>query len=249
MKISATLETPAVIAGRVSLFDSFEEGLAGLRSELERARGPYILSFINAHGFNLCHTDPVFLQSLLRSDMILRDGAGMSLLYKAMGQAPAQNFCGTDFIPYVLEHLAGKRVALLGTQAPYLERAAAVLAKRGVDVVHLEHGFLEAGEYVAQLRSVRPDVVVLGMGNPKQEKVAAILKEQLDFPCLLISGGAIIDYLGEKVSRAPLWMRRAGLEWVYRLRLEPRRMFRRYIIGNVLFLLRVAELRFRWARG
>jgi exopolysaccharide biosynthesis WecB/TagA/CpsF family protein len=81
------------------------------------------------------------------------------------------------------------------------------------------------------------------MGMPKQELLSVLIKENLDFPCLVINGGAIIDYYGNKVTRAPKWMRVNGLEWLYRFGLEPRRMFKRYMIGNILFLKRVRELK------
>lgn len=235
----------AAIAAQVSRFRSFDECLVALRAALGQVQRPFALSFINAHGFNLCHRDKAYNLAMIRSDMILRDGTGMALLYKAMGEDPGQNFCGTDFIPYLLDKLGRKKIALIGTRNPYLQQAARRLTENGMEVVHLEHGFLEPGDYVARLKEARPELVLLGMGNPKQEKVAALLRAQLDFPCLLISGGAIIDYLGGKISRAPLWMRNLGVEWVYRLHLEPRRMFGRYVIGNTLFLLRLAHVKWR----
>jgi N-acetylglucosaminyldiphosphoundecaprenol N-acetyl-beta-D-mannosaminyltransferase len=78
---------------------------------------------------------------------------------------------------------------------------------------------------------------------PRQELVARSLRAQLDYPCLIVCGGAIIDFLGGKTARAPVWMRRLGLEWVYRLVQEPGRLFRRYVLGNPLFLARALRLR------
>jgi N-acetylglucosaminyldiphosphoundecaprenol N-acetyl-beta-D-mannosaminyltransferase len=98
----------------------------------------------------------------------------------------------------------------------------------------------------------RPSLIVLGMGMPRQEEIASLLRGVLDHPCTIVCGGAIIDFLGKKTSRAPLWMRRTGLEWLYRLALEPRRLFRRYVIGNPLFLwraLRLAVQSLRQERG
>jgi exopolysaccharide biosynthesis WecB/TagA/CpsF family protein len=86
-------------------------------------------------------------------------------------------------------------------------------------------------------------LIVLGMGMPRQELVACSLRAQLDYPCLIVCGGAIIDFLGGKTARAPAWMRRLGLEWVYRLAQEPGRLFRRYVLGNPLFLARALRLR------
>ena len=87
-----------------------------------------------------------------------------------------------------------------------------------------------------------PALIVLGMGMPRQEQVARELRATLDHPCLIVCGGAIIDFLGGKTSRAPRWMRGAGLEWLFRLALEPRRLFKRYVIGNPLFIARALAL-------
>jgi exopolysaccharide biosynthesis WecB/TagA/CpsF family protein len=76
------------------------------------------------------------------------------------------------------------------------------------------------------------------MGMPKQERVAALLARHLDYPCLIICGGAILDFLGGKVTRAPKAFRRIGMEWLYRFMLEPKRLFKRYMVGNFVFLYR-----------
>jgi len=95
-------------------------------------------------------------------------------------------------------------------------------------------------------REQQPELIVLGMGMPKQEAVAAELAVT-GGPCLIVCGGAILDFLGGKVSRAPEWLRRLGGEWLYRLLREPKRLFMRYVVGNPLFLLRT--LLYRRAGG
>jgi exopolysaccharide biosynthesis WecB/TagA/CpsF family protein len=100
-----------------------------------------------------------------------------------------------------------------------------------------EHGCHQPEKYVDFAIRHRPSLIVLGMGMPKQEQVAIQLRSALDFPCLIICGGAIIDFLGGKVTRAPALLRRTGMEWVYRLAMEPRRLFYRYVVGNPLFLI------------
>jgi exopolysaccharide biosynthesis WecB/TagA/CpsF family protein len=77
---------------------------------------------------------------------------------------------------------------------------------------------------------------------PRQEQVAVLLRAALGYPCLIVCGGAILDFLGGKTSRAPVWLRRTGLEWAYRLALEPRRLFSRYVLGNPLFVSRALML-------
>jgi exopolysaccharide biosynthesis WecB/TagA/CpsF family protein len=227
----------------VERLDSFTDAVRMIDHRLQTAKAPMVLSFVNAHAYNLSHTDPSFMDALLASDMLLRDGIGMSILYHSVQLDPGHNFCGTDFIPYLLRALKPKRLALLGTRDPYLEGAAAKLRSEGFDVVLTMDGFRDPAEYLEQVEIARPDVVLLGMGMPKQEQVSLYLKTHLQAPLLAINGGACIDYLGGKVTRAPVWMRQNGLEWVYRLMLEPRRMFHRYVVGNLVFLRRVVALK------
>lgn len=215
-----------------------------LIESLSRPGEPTVLAFVNAHAMNSAAVSQEFFSALMSADLLLRDGAGMAILMRLLNQAPGLNLNGTDLIPKLLSRYAGRTIALFGTQDPYLARAQAAvvsqIAPRSPCVV--AHGFLDTAHYVRLAAAHRPSVIVLGMGMPRQEEVAAVLRAALGFPCLIICGGAIVDFLGGKTSRAPGWMRSAGLEWLYRLALEPRRLFRRYVIGNPLFVSRALSL-------
>jgi len=221
---------------------------------LARPGEPRILAFVNAHAMNAAAISKKFFDSLMSADLLLRDGIGMAILLRLLNQPPGLNLNGTDLIPKILDHFDGQTVALFGTQEPYLARARAVVASRiapGVRCV-TANGFLDTAAYVRLAAFHRPAVIVLGMGMPKQEDVAVALRAALGYPCLIICGGAIIDFLGNKTSRAPGWVRHAGLEWLYRLALEPKRLFRRYVLGNPLFIaraLRLAAQSLRHERG
>jgi N-acetylglucosaminyldiphosphoundecaprenol N-acetyl-beta-D-mannosaminyltransferase len=203
-----------------------------------------VLAFVNAHAMNSAASSPEFFDAVMSADLVLRDGAGMAILMRLLHQAPGLNLNGTDLIPKILRLYDGRPIALFGTQEPYLEAARNVVATRiapGSECV-TAHGFLDTASYVQLAVQHRPAVIVLGMGMPRQEEVAAVLRGALGYPCLIICGGAIIDFLGGKTSRAPGWMRASGLEWAYRLALEPKRLFRRYVLGNPLFLARALRL-------
>jgi exopolysaccharide biosynthesis WecB/TagA/CpsF family protein len=135
----------------------------------------------------------------------------------------------------------GRRVALWGTREPYVTGAAAKCERDfGVHVISREDGFRDIDHYVKLARAHSPELIVLGMGMPKQEELAQVLRTTAAAPAaLIVCGGAILDFLGGKVSRAPLGFQRIGMEWVYSLALEPRRLFKRYVLGNAAFLLRV----------
>lgn len=225
---------------RVESEAQLEARLATL-SDPERVR---ILAFVNAHAMNCAAASPEFFDALTSADTLFRDGAGMEQLYRACGQSPGLNLNGTDLIPQLVKRFDGRKIALLGTRNPFLVGAAeqikATLAGRSV-IVAMD-GFQSERAYVEFIRSEAPDLIVLGMGMPKQELVASLIRREVERPCLIVCGGAIIDFLGGKVRRAPAWVRKAGLEWVFRLLLEPRRLFRRYVVGNPLFLSRVWRL-------
>jgi exopolysaccharide biosynthesis WecB/TagA/CpsF family protein len=197
-----------------------------------------VLGFVNAHAMNLVTHDSAYHQALASADVLLRDGSGMAILLRRLGLAPGLNMNGTDFIPKLLAAFKGRRVAFWGTEAPFLDNAArSSEARFGVQVMSVHHGFDEVDTYLALAHRQRPELIVLGMGMPKQEAVAARLA-QSGVPCVVVCGGAILDFLGNKVTRAPGWMRRLGCEWLFRLVREPRRLFSRYVLGNPLFLWR-----------
>jgi N-acetylglucosaminyldiphosphoundecaprenol N-acetyl-beta-D-mannosaminyltransferase len=133
---------------------------------------------------------------------------------------------------------------LWGTQDPFLEQA--VLRSESefaVRVTSWADRFRDFNYYLHLAQEKAPELIVLGMGMPKQEQLAKAQRAQAAGTPLIVCGGAILDFLGGKVARAPKRMRRIGLEWLYRFALEPRRLFRRYLMGNPAFLLKLAAWR------
>jgi exopolysaccharide biosynthesis WecB/TagA/CpsF family protein len=204
---------------------------------MRTVRKPMVVSFLNAHAFNLAWKETDFRRSLVESDLLLRDGIGVSILLALLGIRPGLNMNGTDLIPKVLERCHGS-VVLLGTRDPYLSMAAARLREAGTDVAITLDGFQPDSRYLDAVRESHPSVVILAMGMPKQERVALALKEAITWPCLIVNGGAILDFMSGRVIRAPGMLRILHLEWLFRLAREPRRLWRRYVLGNSVFLFR-----------
>lgn len=226
-----------------------QDDAARLADELVAGRQPRMLAFVNAHAMNSAVGDFDFYKALCDADVLLRDGSGMAMLFRMLGGEPGLDMNGTDFIPRLLEAYRGRRVALWGTHEPWLAAAAErCRTEFGVELVSCEDGFQSPAHYCDEVRRTRPELIVLGMGMPKQERVARLVRATAQGAPLIVCGGAIIDFLGGKVQRAPRWMRRVGIEWAYRLLLEPRRLFHRYVIGNPLFMLRAWRCRAAWAR-
>jgi N-acetylglucosaminyldiphosphoundecaprenol N-acetyl-beta-D-mannosaminyltransferase len=217
---------------------------AQLIDHLCRPQSPKILAFANAHALNYVVGSSAFFNSLGSADCILRDGSGMATLFRLLKLEPGLNLNGTDLIPMLIEHFNGRPMAIFGTQSPYLEQGLEAIMQKlapASDCIKA-NGFQQSDLYVKMALANKPELIVLGMGMPKQEKIAADLRAALTHPCLIVCGGAIIDFLGGKTRRAPLWMRRFGLEWLFRLGMEPKRLFYRYVIGNPTFIARAFVL-------
>ena len=204
------------------------------------------VSFLNAHNANIAYTDPVFAEAL-DDFLILPDGVGVDLAAKLLYGAPfPDNLNGTDFIPAFLQASARPlTVGLLGATRTNAEAASIKLAALAVQhkFVVIHDGYFSPAEeqaIVDRIEALRPDVLLVAMGVPRQELWIA---RHIDARhCTLpIAVGALLDFLSGTVPRAPLWMRQLRLEWLFRLWVEPGRLWRRYVVGNPLFLLRVVR--------
>lgn len=220
-----------------------------LLDQLQRPTRPFIVSFVNAHAANLAWTEPSVSEHLLESDLLLRDGVGVQLGLKAFGREPGLNMNGTDLIPEIARAYSGRRAALFGTSTPWLETARKKLESEGLIVVASHDGFAPIETYLDLAERTRPELIILAMGMPKQEEVAIRLRERLTHPVLIVNGGAVLDFVGGKVTRAPEFMRKTGTEWAYRLSLEPKRLAGRYLLGIPAFASRVTMTRLLWRRA
>ncbi|MDB6063264.1 MAG: b-glycosyltransferase, Glycosyltransferase Family 26-like protein [Verrucomicrobiaceae bacterium] len=207
---------------------------------------PLTLDFLNQHAGNLLVGNDEFRSAFLDTDIILRDGIGLKLAMSILGKVAGLNMNGTDFIPalvqvYLQQHPT-KPLLIFGTAEPWLSRGAAALAGDHKGGVALVDGFQQANVYcdAAAEHAQSFKLILLAMGMPKQEQVARALKNAAIGPALIVCGGAIVDFAAQRFARAPAWIRDLGLEWLYRLANEPRRLFARYVIGIPLFLARVA---------
>ena len=205
---------------------------------------PRTVAFCNAHTVNLARRDPTFVAALDRA-LVLNDGVGLDLARKALYGAPfPDNLNGTDLTTAVMEAAPGPlRIFLLGSPPGVAERAVAVLRERFPhhSFVGARHGFFDPAEgwdIALAIAETGADLVLLGTGQPRQEKWAA--EHGAATGAMVMCIGAYLDFTAGVVRRAPQWVQRARLEWLVRLAQEPRRLGGRYLIGNGRFLLDVA---------
>jgi alpha-1,3-mannosyltransferase len=206
--------------------------------------GPAIVAFANVNALNIAYRNRQF-RSVLRSSIVINDGIGVDIASRLLfGSAFPQNLNGTDFIPQYLQNTRHRfRIFLFGGVPGVAERAGDYFSKSCPQhvIVGCRHGYLSkdrTAEIVNLIKSARADVILVATGNPGQE---LWLADNLTATgCRLgFAVGALFDFLAGQSQRAPAWMRSARLEWIHRLLREPRRLWRRYLVGNPVFLLRV----------
>lgn len=205
--------------------------------------GTKSIFFVNAHCFNISKKDDDYLKALHSCDLVLNDGAGIKVASRLINVELKENMNGTDFIPRLLALAANdeKGVYLLGAEPGVAEDAAKNLRQEheGLDICGTSSGYFSADEepdIIARINESKAEIVVVGMGVPLQEKWIARNKHRFEHVKIIVAGGAIIDFSAGRVKRAPALFRSLGLEWLYRFAQEPRRLFKRYFIGNWKFM-------------
>ena len=199
-----------------------------------RGRAPRFCAFVNAHCLNLAFGDRDYAAILRRADRVWPDGTGVRMAGRHLGFAVPENVNGTDLFPPLIARAAaeGRSVFFYGA-GPGVAEAQPALKVAGVC-----DGFVADDEAVRRVNAARPDILLVARGVPLQEKWIAAHLAELDCACAIAVGG-LFDFVSGRIPRAPAWMRRLGVEWTWRLLQEPRRMFRRYVFGNPLFIWRV----------
>ncbi len=207
------------------------------------------VAFLNAHLSNVCS-----IKAELRRDLdgflVLNDGIGVDIASLALhGQRFPQNLNGTDFVTTFLDLTTHDlRIFLLGARDEVVVQTAERVAQQWLrhQVVGFHHGYLceqDKPALRAAIEAAKPDLILVGMGNPLQERWIA---ENVPEICTCgMAVGAWFDFVAGVVPRAPTWVQAARSEWLFRLWLEPRRLARRYLIGNFVFLARLSLARLR----
>ena len=232
---------PVAIFG-VRVTDADQPTALRLLDQLRAAPGPGAVYFVNAHTLNLAAADPAYRDVLNRADLVFGDGTGVRWAARWRGVRLQANLVGTDLVPAYLDSRPGLRVFLLGGSPEHVERAGEGFRRRfpeaelvGVHRGHLDEAATEAA--IARVNAARPDLLLVGMGNPVQERWIARHRHRLDARLCLGVGG-VFAYWAGSLDRAPLWLRRLGFEWLHILRRHPHKA-RRYLFGNFAFLLRL----------
>jgi len=222
-------------------------------AEIIQADRRALVLHANAHGLNLAYRHAWLRRFLNQAEIVFSDGAGVILGGRIMGFHIPERITYADWMWQLAEFGArqGFSFYFVGARPGVAEKAAARLCERFPDlrVVGTHPGYFDmtAGcsetlAVVEQINAVRPNILVVGFGMPLQERW--LLENWAEIEAnVALTGGAVFDYISGDLRRAPRWMTDNGLEWLGRLLIEPRRLWRRYVVGNPLFLWRVVKQR------
>jgi N-acetylglucosaminyldiphosphoundecaprenol N-acetyl-beta-D-mannosaminyltransferase len=220
-------------------------------------RRPFQHTSVNAAKFVRLRHDDALRAAVFGSELITADGQAVVWAARVLGQPVPERVAGIDLFEALLAlaHRRGYRVYLLGARATIADRAAVAIRARypGLHLVGYRHGYFgpdEAEGIVEQIRQAEPELLFVALETPVKETFLAKYRERIGAPFVMGVGGALDILAGER-RRAPRLLQRLGLEWSYRLIQDPRRLARRYVVGNTVFtwlVLRAAAARFAEAR-
>ena len=218
------------------------ESLVEIASDCIQAGQPMLIGVLNAAKIVNMRNNFVLRQSIEQADIVLADGLPIVWLSMALGRALPGRVAGIDIMTELLKIADKKhwRVYFLGARPEALSRLIEVVKKDfpGVQIAGYRDGyFTEAQEEAVTegIRNSNADILFVGISPPKKEIFLGKWHQHLNVPVCHGVGGSF-DVLAGVTKRAPLWMQKSGLEWFYRVLQEPRRMWKRYLITNVVFI-------------
>ncbi len=215
------------------------------------AEGAHTISYVNAHCLNTSCRDPEYRQLLNETDLVYADGVGVVWASRFLGGCQLQKMTGADWIYDFCAAASEKNILIyiLAGKPGVADRAKQALVDKWpeLDIVGVSDGyFIETSEAETLLEIQRkaPHVLFVGLGAPQQEKWVAEHRQELGLPvCWTV--GALFDYLAGEERRVPSWMYKLNLEWLWRLLVDPAAKWRRYVLGNPEFVLRVLRQKFK----
>ena len=211
---------------------------------------PHQVSYLNADCLNKCWSDRQYREAITKSDLVYADGMSVVWASRLFGHPLPERVNANDLLPEFCfrAEQKGYRIFLLGGEDGVAEKAADDLLSKypHLKIVGFHQGFFskkEEPDVIEKIKNSAPDILIVGMGAPKQELWIRQHLQTLHVPVAWGVGG-LLDYSAKGIKRAPVWMRKCGFEWLWRFCLEPKRLWKRYLLGNILFTFRVGFLVF-----
>jgi N-acetylglucosaminyldiphosphoundecaprenol N-acetyl-beta-D-mannosaminyltransferase len=208
---------------------------------------------VNVHCMNLAEHNDWLKDFLNSAEIVFCDGAGVMLGAQILGHKIPERITYADWC-WKLSEFANKNnysLFLLGAKPGIATEAEKKLYAKFPNIViaGTHNGYFDKSfnsrenqQVIQKINSVKPNILIVAFGMPIQERWLMENWPQIDAN-IALTGGAVFDYLSGRLRRAPRWMTENGLEWLGRLVIEPRRLWRRYLLGNPIFLLRILKQR------
>lgn len=221
---------------------TMEEAVEEARKLILERRNSYVVTPNVDHIVKIEH-DRLFKEIYEGADLVLTDGKPLIWMSRLLGTPIKEKISGSDYFPEVCKMAAreGFSVFLLGAAEGVAKKAALNLMKKYQNLkiagvyspsYSFENDVQEISNIIRRINRAKPDILCIGLGTPKQEKFYHQYKDLLNVP-LTLHIGATIDFEAGVVKRAPKWISYAGMEWLYRLLREPRRLYKRYLLDDV----------------
>lgn len=250
------MSAPIATVGRVPIHAIDLRAACAQIDTFIRDRLPHYYVAVNAAKVVECQRNETLRHAIEEAHLSTADGEAVVWAARLLGQVVPERVAGIDLMQAMLARAAerGYSVYWLGATAPIVEACVAKARSSypSLRIVGHRDGYFgpaeEAG-IVGAIRAAAPDILLLGFGTPAKEYFMRRHYRALGVPFVMGVGGSFDVFAGQ-VARAPRWMQRAGLEWLFRLAQEPRRLWKRYLVGNTLFIhLVVRELIARKGRS
>ena len=213
-----------------------------------------LITTLNAHSYNIAQKNLAFSEALKHSDVLLPDGISIVWAKRFLDGTALKKIAGADLFHYEMNRLNESQGScfFLGSTTLSLQL---IKAKAAIEFPHVKvetysppfkitFNDQDTTAMLAAIGQFNPDVLFIGMTAPKQEVWAYQHLEQIQAKHICCIG-AVFDFYAGTIHRAPQWIIRMGLEWLYRLGGEPKRLWRRYLIGNAQFVFLILKEKFR----
>lgn len=205
--------------------------------------------YVNAHCTVISRKDEAYHNILNNAHLVYADGISLVWGARLLGHYLPGRLTAADFMPRFFSLFAEKgfRVYMLGARRGVADKAAQGLRldNPGLEIVGTQHGYFEQWEserIIEEINKTHADIVMVGMGVPYQEKWIDRHCDRINAP-VIWGVGALFDFLSGRLARGPQWLLDSGFEWLCRLLSEPRRLWKRYLFGNLLFMWYVLRWR------
>ena len=221
------------------------DGFVGFAEQFISSGKPHYIAVANAAKIVKMRSDKELKSSIETAHLVGADGVPLVWAARLLGETLLGRVNGTDLMYRLLErsNQKGYRIFFFGTKEKILQKVIERVRTEypGVNIAGCHHGYFTPSQelsIVRKIREAKADILFIAFGTPKKELWIKRYLNSMEVPVVHGVGGSF-DVLAGVIPRAPLWMQRYGLEWLFRLCQEPRRMWRRYLVTNTLFILMI----------